>query len=246
MRRVFALGLMAASVLGLSGCSSLDANQVSVDASAGAFKYALVGDLASFDASISLQGDRGDSYRATLQVRDESNKWSEVASTELSGDASTKFETKLPTPGEFTYRVAVTDTANKVLKESKAFQVTVNDLALGVRTLYYNEAQACSNSDSCFDFRLRNTYPGLYELPIAAATKAKASYSWTAQGVPDVSSITPDPNWVIPVRPCMAKYYKLDISKPLPGRTFIVTVGDHQSHVTYLNGKFYYYAWFCH
>ena len=71
-------------------------------------------------------------------------------------------------------------------------------------------------------------------------------YDTSTASYPELDTLAPDPNWTITKRKGDPKFLK-DITKPLPGDTYTVTVEEANTrstvHVTYLEGKLYYYSW---
>jgi hypothetical protein len=249
MKQAVKLALLVAIAPLLAGCSqALAPSDVTVSLSVGEWANALTGDQAKLKVDVQLPAGSSTEYEIGLEQQSDSGTWSEVGSPIMSaGSKQAYLKADLSEPGSFIYRAVIKDKAGQRIKSSATASIQVFDLSLGVRKLYYDEAQAClTGEDDCLQYRIQNGYPGLYARVSAADLEvAKSTFNWIGQGVPDTSTITPDANWVVPSRPCMDKFYALDVSKPLPGRTFIVTVGDHESHVTFLDGKFYYYHWLC-
>lgn len=134
---------------------------------------------------------------------------------------------------------------------------SVYDVGALVRTLYYNETQAFNSSSAAgVAFIAANDYPGVFDTTSAAWNTGSTLWtdnSVTEADVPDVSTIQPDPAWLLSVTKCSVAQ-----SKPSPGRTYILTVESTQSqrgyapetqkvqsHVTLEDGKMYFYMDMC-
>ena len=114
-----------------------------------------------------------------------------------------------------------------------------------ISDLFYQDQIAGSKSmQELFDFQIANTYPGAVNKDVASANFSKVGQI-VSYGVPDLSTLRLDPDWVVPVI-CDAD---IDLGGPPKGTTYIVTaensVGVSQVHVTVLDGKAYYYPGFC-
>ena len=114
-----------------------------------------------------------------------------------------------------------------------------------VSDLFYQDQIAASKSmQDLFDFQIANTYPGAVNVDVAAANFSKVGIM-IPYGVPDLTTLRLDPNWVVPVI-CDAD---IDLGGPPKGTTYIVSAenefGLSQVHVTILDGKAYYYPAFC-
>ena len=119
-----------------------------------------------------------------------------------------------------------------------------SDSAL-VSDLFYQDQIAASKSmQDLFDFQIANTYPGAVNVDVATANFSKVGLM-IPYGVPDLTTLRLDPNWVVPVI-CEAD---VDLGGPPKGTTYIVTAesedGLSQVHITILDGKAYYYPGFC-
>jgi hypothetical protein len=250
LKKTFAIALLI-SVLFTSGCAQvLSGSQVSATLGLDTLKYSVVGDQAVIPADVKVQGGASGVYSAMLQILNPDDTWSNVASKEkLSGSKNFKFVTTLAKVGSFSYRLKIVNSNKKIILVTDQQSLSVADPKAGLRSLYYEIYQSCVHGESaCLNEYLNVNYPGLISLTPREKSQALMTYSWRADEEPDYGSIIPDPTWLYPNRECEKNLVQLDISKPLPGRTFSVLSGgaDPRSfHFTYLNGLFYIYRGFC-
>jgi hypothetical protein len=248
LKKIFSISLISILALALSGCTpALKADDVSVNLNLGEWQYSLVGDEAIIEGSVEVKSENDSKYNLVLQTKDNTDKWVDLSDQpELSGSLSTKFSLKLEKEADQTLRLALNGSDGSLITTSDEVTLTTKDLKLGIRDLYYNESQACESSEAkCLDATIASNYPGLTVMSAKQKKSVLSRYSVSRSGTPDLNSILPDTNWLMPSDKCTTKYTKLDFSKPLPGRTYTVDVGGYTVHVTYLEGKFYYYATFC-
>lgn len=243
---------LAASVslaaLILSGCSPATAIrnlEVSIDATK--WSNSLSGETATFSATVAGDFSQSDGLTIGLEAKDSTTTWRAVGEAQpISKPSVQLIDSVIGNPGDYFFRATIFGSDGKAIAHSKNASVHSADLDLEIRKLYYLEAQGCQQSDrACLQAKLSNTYPGLYKVSNAQLASISTAFSWKSQGVPIPGTAVEDNTWVLPVRNCMNAFYGLDVSKPLPGRTFIVSLGDHESHVTYVDGKFYNYIWLC-
>jgi hypothetical protein len=249
MKKIFSISIISVLAFVLTGCApALKADDLSVQMSLGEWQYSLVGDEAIIESTVKLKTENTSKYNLVLQVKDKTDKWADVEDqAELSGSLSTKFSLKLDSESDQILRVALMDNDGKLIASSEESTLTTKDLKLGIRDLYYDEVQACEGSDTaCFNFGVANNYPGLYKVSAKQKKTLLSKYYWDAAGTPKLDTILPDTNWLLPVRKCDKAFLAdLDVTKPLPGRTYTVEVGGSTVHVTYLKGNFYFYKSYC-
>ena len=121
-------------------------------------------------------------------------------------------------------------------------------VSTAIRNLLYGHRLACETSEeACLDSIIRNSYPGLMDFENGPTREYFSLISWVDSVVTATpSSIEADPGWVLPPVRCIE--LKLDVSRPLPGDTYLVEVTDPYGtkfdiHFTLLSGKTYFY-WF--
>ena len=116
-----------------------------------------------------------------------------------------------------------------------------------ISQLFYQDQIAASKSvKDLFDFQLANTYPGAVNAEIATSAFNEGNYPGSSYGVPDLTTLRLDPNWIVPVL-CPAD---IDLVVPPKGTTYILAAEGFlgaisQVHVTVLDGKAFYYPSFC-
>jgi hypothetical protein len=247
--RLSAVSLISLLSILLTGCSpSVKASEISLSLSAGDFEYALTGDSIPFVASVSLKTSDKPKYNLGIERKSDSNEWQQVALIkDVEGAKGSELEVVVDDVGKFSYRVTFLNGEESVLS-SKPINVTVKNLKDEVRRFYYEERIACEEGpSSCFDRVLQQQYPGLFKFSSSYKTYLRENWWSGNNGAPDLDTFEPDPTWLLPVAQCEKKLglIKLDVSKPLPGRTFVVRRESSDVHVTYLNGKIYNYYDFC-
>jgi hypothetical protein len=250
MKRVSSLMAACLITFLLSGCAAeLDASKLSAKIELGNFEYSLVGDKALIKGVIENSNEGVATYSVNLEEKNDADKW-EVKDQvlDVSGSVSPTFTLNVEKEGEYQLRITVVN-KETVLATSKEAVIIAKDLKSGVRKLFYDERIACEQGEvKCLDYQLKNTYPGLTEFSDSKKQDILERYRVESSSTPDLSTISPDFEWLYPVT-CDAKFIRLDVSKPLPGRTYIVEKLFENKpitiHVTYLNGDFYYYPGFC-
>ena len=244
--RLFATTVIAIVSLLIAGCSTIKAENFSISASV-TEKFGLLANQPSIRAEVKLIGLSDQKVSLILQ-KWSTGSWVDISDSEINVEksASKVFSLKEDNPGKYKYRISIRTSEEKSdLISSNVIQVQIDDLAILTRDLYYGEQQACGNGSrsECLDYKAKHQYPGLFNL-----SAYKSRMRFLIASYPEVNTLTPDPNWTITRRAGDPKYY-LDISKPLPGDTYTVTVelqtdnSRHTVHVTYLEGKLYYYQW---
>jgi hypothetical protein len=229
----------------LTGCASaLESKNVSASLSAGDWENSLVGDEALVEATVELLDESSAEFSARLEVENSAGDWTTVAEKEGKGpNFAPKFALKLEEAGVFSYRISVYQGEKTLVTSSQPVALSVKDLKLEVRNLFYNASQACDVSESrCTDFIIKNNYPGLWDTSSPIYKEAIRIGRTTAGGTPDTDTLIETPDWLYTKDSC--EPMKIDVSKPFPGRTYMVTSGGDDVHVTYLNGKFHFYFGF--
>jgi hypothetical protein len=183
-----------------------------------------------------------------------------VKKTKLRGKSlAMKADVKLATAGLVKFRVVVATLGQKPATQRTTTPVTatVYDLPALTRTLFYNQTQAYNSSSKAgTDFDAANDYPSAFDIAgpsWATGVSNIVATNFRYADVPDVSTISPDPSWLLTATTCSAP-----ATKPFAGRTFILTVqnsdsqdgyattsAQQQLHVTLLGGKLYYYFALC-
>ena len=239
--------LTLVSLLLTSCAPSLKASDIELSLSAGDYGYALTGDSIPFITSVTLKTDGKPKYNLALEKKSESNEWQQVALLEdVEGEQDSEIPVSVKDAGDFSYRVTFLSGKESVLSSSP-IKVTVKNLKDEVRRFYYDERIACEEGASaCLDRTLKQQYPGLFKLSDSYKRSLREDWSVSTTS-PDLDTLEPDPTWLVPVRQCQKELglINLDVSKPLPGRTFIVRRGESDVHVTYLNGNIHNYYAFC-
>lgn len=244
------LSIFAATLLSLSlaGCSQpLTEKEVKLTANLGDWAYSLVGDEAVIAAKVDFVSGNGSKYVLALQTKSATDEWvTEGKKEDLSGELESKFALKLDAEADKTVRVAIVDSSDKVLVASTEAVIVVKDLKRGMSDIEYGKRIACGVSQKkCFEAHYANGYPGLLALTAKEKTALFNKYTWfSTSTAPNLDTIQSDSDWLYPSGACPADRTKLDISKPLPGRTFTVqSSGSNPQtyHVTYLKGRFYDY-----
>jgi hypothetical protein len=234
----------------LSGCGTqLDESKLSAQIDLGDYKYSLVGDKALIIVNIENLNESDATYSVNLEAKNEANSWNIVDQiSDVSGSISQSVTYNVEEEGEHLLRVNVVSN-ERILATSKEAIIVAKDLKSGVRKLFYDERIACEqNKSKCLDYKIDNTYPGLWKYSNLEKQSILKRYIIESDSTPDLTTISPDFEWLFPVT-CEAKFIQLDVSKPLPGKTYIVeTISENNRitiHITYLKGKFYYYEAFC-
>jgi hypothetical protein len=242
--RIFAATLLS---LSLAGCAQpLTQNEVQLTADPGEWAYSLVGDDAIISGKVDFLSENGSKYVLALQAKSSTDEWvTESKKEDLTGEVESKFALKLDAEADKTVRVAILDSADKVLVASAEAVIVVKDLKRGISDIEYYKRIACGISQKkCFEAYFAFSYPGLLNLSARQKNELFNKYTWVSGTAPNLESIQADPNWVVPSNSCPADKSSLDLSKPLPGRTFNVQSSGSDPityHVTYLKGRFYDY-----
>jgi len=250
MKRVRSFTAVCLIAFLLSGCGAqLDSSKLSAQLDLGDFNYSLVGDKALIQANIENSNESDATYSVNLEAKNEADEW-EVKDrvTDVSGSTSQTFTFNVEREGKHQLRITVISD-EKILATSKEAIIVSRDLKSGVRKLFYDQRIACEQSKAkCLNYDINNTYPGLVKYTDSEKQNFLTDYKIEGDSTPDLTTISPDFEWLWPVT-CEARFIQLDVSKPLPGRTYIVeTISKNKRitiHITYLKGKFYFYNTFC-
>lgn len=248
-RAALSLIIFSVASVSLTSCApALKASDFKVALSAGEYEYALTGDTIPFESQVSLTSSENLQYSLKIEEQSESKPWRQVALLkDVQGASESEIPVSVSGAGVFTYRATIYS-GDQSIVSSKPIEVTVKDLRNEVRKFYYDERIACEqDGPTCFDWQLKNSYPGLFSLTSSYKNAIRANWFSGETATPDLDSIEPDPEWLFPVYKCerTLRLIKLDVSDPLPGRTFVAKRGGSYVHVTYLKGSLYYYPSFC-
>ena len=234
----------------LTGCSnSLSSEEAIVSIDVGDWSYSLVGDEAVITGISDISEGNKSEYSLALEAKNAADEWEiEDEKSQLQGSVSKKFSLKLSNEGEQLLRISLRNDEGKVVTSSREVKIITRDLKAGLTNLYYGQRIACEQGRiKCFEYILTHNYPGFYNLEKTEKQKLIAKYRWSADPTPNLNSILKDSNWLYPVT-CDKDLIKLDVSKPLPGRTFTIETSTKPAyiiHFTYLKGEFYYYMGLC-
>ena len=234
----------------LTGCSnSLSPEEAKVSIDLGDWSYSLVGDEAVITGVSDISEGNKSEYTLALEAKNVADEWEiEDQKSQLKGSVSKKFSLKLSNEGEQLLRISLRNDEGEFVTSSPEVKIVTKDVKAGLTNLYYGQRIACGQGRTkCFEYILAHNYPGFYNLEKSEKQKLIAKYAWTADSTPNLNSILPDSSWLYPVT-CEKNLLKLDVSKPLPGRTFTIetsTKPAYTIHFTYLKGEFYYYTGLC-
>lgn len=121
--------------------------------------------------------------------------------------------------------------------------VSLEDAKKGIRALFYDYSQACGVSEErCLEFFKEHNYPTIYDFSSPEVEVALQNFGtdFASYGTPDLDTVQEDPEWTYPESlPCDP--VSISTTTPPEGKTFIVTSGGYDVHVTHLEGKFYFY-----
>jgi len=234
----------------LTGCSnSLSPEEAKVSIDLGDWSYSLVGDEAVITGVSDISEGNKSEYTLALEAKNVADEWEiEDQKSQLTGSVSKKFSLKLSNEGEQLLRISLRNDEGEFITSSPEVKIVIKDVKAGLTNLYYGQRIACDQGRTkCFEYILAHNYPGFYNLEKSEKQKLIAKYAWTADSTPNLNSILPDSSWLYPVT-CEKNLLGLDVSKPLPGRTFTIetsTKPTYTIHFTYLKGEFYYYNGLC-
>lgn len=244
--------MIAALIVTLSACAAeplLPADvQTSIEVEAP--DNPIVGDSAKLTATTTLPEARTDVIETTLHARAPGGEWLPTDSPVI-----------LDAPGEWAFKTAVRIAAeDDDLTTSAVETIVVSDLTKLIQDLYYNERTAYQEStEAGWEYMVQNNYPGLWDASAAEAVALKKSdvtYGYWTNTVPDLTSLTPDPDWVINDTSACA----IPQTEPVAGRTFLLTTTTTygfnsdgyrstptpaQVHVTLLDGVVFYFHPLC-
>ena len=246
--RIKSISLAIIAALTLSGCSApLTSSDLSIQLNAGEWAYSLAGDEALLEGSIELSNGSNQKLEAVLEVKDGGSDWNELEVKELDeGEPSVSFSVLLEEPGDFQFRLSARSPSSEIISSSAPVTVSVGDLKLLVRNLYYDARMACEESASaCRAFYEENNYPGLFDYSDPEVARIYDNINWVADyATPDVDSIIQDQDWRITKDACLP--WLTNDAEPALGRTFLVTLtdnfGSYDVHTTFLNGKVFWFV----
>lgn len=245
--RTKCIPLAIIAALTLSGCSApLTSSDLSIELNAGEWAYSLTGDEALLEGSIELSNGSNQKLEAVLEIKDGGSDWNELEVKELDeGEPSLSFSVLLEEPGDFEFRLSARAPSSEIISSSAPVKVSVGDLKLLVRNLYYDARIACEESASaCRAFYEENNYPGLFDYSDPEVSRLFGNTNWVADATPNVDSIIQDQDWRITKDPCLP--WLTNDAEPSLGRTFLVTItdsfGPYDVHTTFLNGKVFWFV----
>lgn len=252
MKRLFAFAIALTLAVSLAGCATpLTSKDLKISIDLGDWAYSLVGDEAIVTGKVEIVSDNGSNFVLALQTKNSTDDWiTESSKPDLTGDVDSKFALKVTAEGQRIVRVAVLDQEEKVIATSNEGTIVVKDLKAGITKLDYDWRMACETSErKCFDYRINKNYPGLNAMSKKDQDELFSKYRWGYfSTAPNLDTVQPDPTWLFTPGSCKYDRVALDVSKPLPGRTFILQntgSSPNSYHVTYLKGEFYFYPYFC-
>lgn len=253
--------ILIAATLVLTACTAapLRAKDATVTLGVSSSSDVVVGDKLTVKATAKLLHGRTDPTKLLLQDRN-GGDWKTIASKKIgksTTDLSAIVEMKNSTKYDFRSVVLTATKPSRTVTSTAVSTVTPIDLKGAIRTLYYNESQAYSQSTSAgIAFDIANDYPGI-AMPTNSVWKKNVaefiSAKFSETDVPDLTTVSPAPTWTMPKTTCSAA-----ATTPPKGRTYIVTLSTSASqlgfatdnskadaHVTLLDGKVYFFEDFC-
>jgi hypothetical protein len=245
--RIKSISLAIIATLTLSGCSApLTSSDLSIELNAGEWAYSLTGDEALLEGSIELSNGSNQKLEAVLEVKDGGSDWNELEVKELDeGEPTVSFSVLLEEPGDFEFRLSARLPGSEVIASSAAEVVSVSDLELLVRDLFYQERTLCDDSrEACRKFFEDNHYPGIFDFSSSEVISALDRIDWVSSGAtPVTDSIIEDQDWKLPVKDCSLN--SSENPEPALGRTYLVTLedrfGSYDAHITFLEGRVYFF-----
>lgn len=241
----------------LAGCTApLTKDDISVSITVEQTTDVIVGDLSNVSAIAKLADDRADKVNVSLEVSVDGGPWEVLAEDQQTGPkVSIEATSSQEVAGAVEYRVSISEVGktDQPLVTATSDPIEVIDLPQLVRTFYYDltNAYALSTADGQ-KWSSDHLSPELdKQVPARLARDAEfLSVNYSETDVPDLATIAPDPDWVIPATNCNAAG-----TKPPAGRTFIVSVAygytydgyvtppeTSDVHVTLLDGMLYQYV----
>jgi hypothetical protein len=218
--------------------------------------HLLIGDAIPLTASVELSGKRTDKIVLRIEQSSDGLTWSTVDElTEAGPTVELDATTTAELAGPLQLR-ATAVSANKkadTLTSSEPQAAVVADIRQLVRTFYYDLTQAYqTDTQTGITFDEQHNYPGFVDFQSQGWLDRNALFLEAAASesmVPAVTTISPDPTWMMPEGPCNAAQ-----TEPPAGRTFIVSVDMTYSwngfpentkmdvHVTFLDGALHHWV----
>lgn len=242
------ISLAIITALILSGCSApLTSSDLSIKLNAGEWAYSLAGDEALLEGSIEISNSSNQKLEAVLEIKESDTDWKELEVKDLEqSEPNVSFSVLLEEPGDYEFRLSARSPSSELISSSAPVAVSVGDLKLLVRNLYYDARIACEESTSaCRAFYEQNNYPGLFDYSDPEVDRLFSNVNWVADyATPDVESIIPDQDWILTKDTCLP--YLTNEPEPSLGRTYLVTLNDsagsYDVHVTFLNGDVFFFV----
>jgi hypothetical protein len=245
--RIKSISLAIIAALTLSGCSApLTSSDLSIELNAGEWAYSLTGDEALLEGSIEISNGSNQNLEAVLEIKDGDSDWNELEVKALGeGEPNVSFSVLVEEAGDFEFRLSARSPSSEIISSSTPVTVSVGDLKLLVRNLYYDARITCEESASaCRAFYEENNYPGLFDYSDPEVSRLFDNTNWSSDATPDVDSIIQDQDWRITKDQCLP--WLTSDAEPSLGRTFLVTItdsfGPYDVHTTFLNGKVYWFV----
>jgi len=266
MRRAVQALLITAVVAGLTACTTASPppappaalNSSNVTASIGALDEAnvLVGDEIPVSASVELTGTRTDTVVLRIEQSQDGVTWKTVDEVEDAGprvELKSSITADAAGPLKLRTTAVTADKKADTLTSSEPREAVVEDLQELVRS-FYSDLTAAYRTDTQtgITFDEQHNYPGLVDFQSPGWLERNAVFLSVAAAeaiVPTVTTLSPDPTWMLPASSCNAAQ-----TEPPAGRTYVVNVnttyqwdGAVESrtmdvHVTYLDGVLYHWV----
>lgn len=248
----------------LSGCSSpLTGKQVQSEIHVTAPTDALLNDEVSVSFIGTLTNKRSDPVVIRIQSSKEGTTWSTVKTVRDKGPKlAAVYKTTVTSAGTVKYRATVSTTTKAkkplaVVANDASSTVVASDIKDLIRKFYYDRTIAFQTSPAAGTAFIAAHDSPIYNAaaPTFAAGLAKlVADSDIETTVPDLTTISPDPTWVLSgATTCNAA-----MTTPPKGRTFVVTLtiggsyggfpvtdSKHDIHVTLDGGKLVDYVQGC-
>lgn len=265
MRRAAQALLITTVVFSLAACSAAPVaappaalSDKNVTASLGLLDTAnvLLGDAIPLSASVELSGKRTDKVVLRIEQSLDGLTWSTVDEVKDAGPTvELQASATADVAGPLQFRATAVSASKKAdaLASSEPQTATVADLQQLVRTFYYDLTQAYrTDTQTGITFDEQHNYPGLVDFQSQGWLDRNALFleaEVSEAMVPDVTTLSPDPTWMMPAGSCNAAQ-----SEPPAGRTFIVSVDTTfywdgfpattkaDVHVTFLDGVIHHWV----
>jgi hypothetical protein len=260
-KRLLALAIIPIVLL-IAGCTApLTSKLVSTSLLVTAPQDTLIGDPVKVSASTVLKGGRTDKVTLKIQLSTGGTDWTTVKkSTGAGPKLSAAFSYRTKSASTVKYRAIVTSTAtsSKPVDSSAITSLKTSDIKQLIRTYYYNTTHAFDKGSAAgIAYEAAEDSP-VYDLTaptLVANDAADVAAGEIDTMVPDLSTISPDPTWIL----SGASSCNAAMTAPPAGRTFIVTVAEGETysstylpfeanedvHVTLVHGKLVDYIELC-